>query len=265
MDLILFLQKMGAIISMDAHRCIRVKGTDCFHETEHKVIPDRIEAASFGLAAIATKGRVFVENAPHEHMITFLNKLREIGGGFHVRNNGIEFFYDKPLKGGLHLETDVHPGFMTDWQQPFVVLLTQSLGSSVVHETVYENRFGYTATLREMGADIEIFHQCLGSKPCRYSQHNFMHSIIVKGPTKLEARHISIPDLRAGFAYVMAALISKGCSTIEGAHYIDRGYEDIVARLSALGANIKRISPKKEQKKTEPAPVKLAKTAKAGS
>src|ERR1700740_1594705 len=118
-------------------------------------------------------------------MITFLHKIRDIGGGVAIKANGIEFFWDGPLQGGLHLETDVHPGFMTDWQQPFVVLLTQATGSSVIHETVYENRFGYTETLREMGADITPFRQCLGGKQCRFALKSFNHSVIVKGPTPL--------------------------------------------------------------------------------
>src|SRR3989304_1942914 len=101
------------------------------------------------MVAISTKGKVFVEGAQHQYMITFLNKLREIGAGFQVKNNGIEFFYKGPLKGGIHVETDVHPGFLTDWQQPFVVLLTQAEGHSIIHETVYENRFGYTEILRQ--------------------------------------------------------------------------------------------------------------------
>ncbi len=106
-------------------------------------------------------------------MITFLNKIREMGGGFAVKNNGIEFFYQGPLKGGVHIETDVHPGFMTDWQQPYAVLLTQANGTSVIHETVYENRFGYTKVLKQMGAEIEIFKQCFGSRPCRYCMPKF--------------------------------------------------------------------------------------------
>lgn len=125
-ELILFLQKLGAVIAIDTDRTIRIQGTRRFHEVEHTVIPDRIEAASLGMAAIATKGSVFVEGVDHASMITFLNKLREIGGGFRVRADGIEFFYDGPLQGGIHLETDVYPGFTTDWQQPFVVLLTQA-------------------------------------------------------------------------------------------------------------------------------------------
>jgi UDP-N-acetylglucosamine 1-carboxyvinyltransferase len=173
-------------------------------------------------------------------MIAFLNKLREIGAGFHVKNNGIEFFYVGPLKGGVLLETDVHPGFLTDWQQPFVALLTQAQGHSIVHETVYENRFGYTETLKEMGADIQLFTHCLGSVPCRFKAHNYGHSIVIKGPTPLVSKEITIPDLRAGFAYVLAALMAPDTSTILNAHYLDRGYENLVGKLSLLGADIRR-------------------------
>lgn len=240
-DLILFLQKLGAIITIDIDRTIRIQGTRHFHEVEHYVIPDRIEAASWGMAAICSKGRVFVEGAQHVNMVTFLNKLREIGGGFEVKKEGIEFFYDQPLKGGIHLETDVHPGFMTDWQQPFVVLLTQSEGTSVVHETVYENRFGYTNTLREMGADISLFKECLGGKTCRFNSQKFAHSAIIKGPTPLLAKDILIPDLRAGFAYLMAALVAEGTSSMQGLHFLERGYGKLMLKLESLGADVERL------------------------
>jgi len=246
-DLILFLQKLGVIIAVDVDRTIRIQETKQFYEVEHTVMSDRIEAASLGMAAISTKGRVFVEGAQHLHMITFLNKLREVGAGFSIKNNGIEFFYNGPLKGGVHIETDVHPGFMTDWQQPFVVLLTQSQGNSVVHETVYENRFGYTETLKKMGADIELFTHCLGGKACRFASQSFHHSAIVKGATALTAKEILIPDLRAGFAYVMAALIAVDESHINGVHYLDRGYENIVEKLANLGADIERTSHSPKQ------------------
>jgi UDP-N-acetylglucosamine 1-carboxyvinyltransferase len=239
-ELILFLQKLGANITLDVDRTIRIQGTRRFFEVEHTVIPDRIEAASWGMAAICSKGRVFVEGAQHANMLAFLNKIREVGGGFDVKANGIEFYYDGPLQGGVHLETDVHPGFMTDWQQPFVVLLTQASGSSVVHETVYENRFGYTETLNEMGADITMFRQCLGGKLCRFESQSFCHSIIVKGPTVIQAREISIPDLRAGFAYVMAAAIADGTSTLSGLPFLDRGYEKLVDKISSLGVEVSR-------------------------
>lgn len=250
-ELILFLQKLGAIITLDVDRTIRIQGTRRFYEVEHTVISDRVEAASWGMAAITTKGRLFVEGAQHLNMITFLNKIREVGGGFDIKSNGIEFYYDGPLQGGFHLETDVHPGFLTDWQQPFVVLLTQACGSSVIHETVYENRFGYTETLNDMGADITLFRQCLGGKQCRFASQCFAHSVIVKGPTPLHGRDISIPDLRAGFAYVMAALVANDTSTISGLHFLDRGYESVTEKLAALGVEISR-EHLKDKKSTEP-------------
>lgn len=241
-DLILFLQKLGVVIAVDADRTIRIRETRQFFEVEHTVTTDRIEAASLGMAAISTKGRVFVEGAQHQNMITFLNKLREIGAGFEVKNDGIDFFYKESIRGGVHVETDVHPGFMTDWQQPFVVLLTQAQGNSIVHETVYENRFGYAHTLKLMGADIELFTQCLGGKECRFASRNFHHSLIVRGPTALVGRDIIIPDLRAGFAYVMAALLAPETSTLAGLQYLDRGYENLVEKLSSLGAQIERTA-----------------------
>jgi UDP-N-acetylglucosamine 1-carboxyvinyltransferase len=239
-ELILFLQKLGAHIALDVDRTIHIQGTRRFYEVEHTVMPDRNEAASWGLAALASKGRVFVEGAQHLNMIALLNRIREIGGGFDIKSNGIEFFYDGPLHGGLHIETDVHPGFMTDWQQPFVVLLTQASGSSVVHETVYEKRFGYAETLSEMGADISLFKQCLGGKQCRFASQSFCHSMIVKGPTPLSGKEITIPDLRAGFAYVMAGTIARETSVISGIHFLDRGYEKIVPKLAQLGVDVQR-------------------------
>jgi len=240
-DLILFLQKLGANIFIDTDRTIHIEESNKFYEVEHTVICDRNEIISYALAAIATKGRIFIEGAEHLHLITFLNKLRDVQAGFNIKKDGIEFFYDKELKGNLHIETDVHPGFMTDWQQPFVVLLTQTKGSSVLHETVYENRFGYVKTLKEMGADIELFTKCLGSNKCRFNSLNHKHSLVVKGKTNLIAKDIKIPDLRAGFAYVMAALLANGTTTIEQKSFLDRGYEGIIEKLKSLGANIEKV------------------------
>ncbi|MCH9614432.1 MAG: UDP-N-acetylglucosamine 1-carboxyvinyltransferase 1 [Chlamydiia bacterium] len=244
-DLVLFLQKLGVEISMDVNRTIIIRETKQFYEVQHHVITDRIEAASLGMVGIATGGRVFVEGANQMDMIPFLNRIRAIGAGFQVKETGIEFFATGKLKGGLHLETDVHPGFLTDWQQPFVVLLSQAEGISVIHETVYENRFGYTKTLSKMGAELELFKQCLGNKDCRFSQKNFAHSLVIKGPTRLNGCKIEIPDLRAGFAYVMAALIAEGESEITNLQYLDRGYENIDQKLSSLGAQIKRTQKTK--------------------
>lgn len=241
-DLILFLQKLGVDIRFDVDRTIRIFETKKFYEVEHTVLCDRNEIVSYALAAISTKGSVFIKGAAHRELITFLNKIRKLGANFTVKNNGIEFYYSHPLTSSLVIETDVHPGFMTDWQQPFAVLLTQCEGVSVIHETVYEKRFGYVAALKEMGADVSLFTECLGGKTCRFASHNHKHSLIVKGKTPLSASNIHVPDLRAGFAYVMAALIAHDTSTISGVNFLDRGYANLVDNLSNLGADIKRLS-----------------------
>ena len=129
----------------------------------------------------------------------------------------------------------MHPGFATDWQQPFVVLLTQATGLSVIHETVFEQRFGYTSVLREMGATIELYNTCLGAKTCRYRYGDHPHSCLVQGPTPLHGTSMQIPDIRAGFSYVIAALVGKGSSTIDGAQYVERGYAGIPEKIEQLG------------------------------
>ncbi|MEI8301248.1 MAG: UDP-N-acetylglucosamine 1-carboxyvinyltransferase [Chlamydiota bacterium] len=251
-DLILFLQKLGANISIEADRKIVVEEIATFYEVEHTVITDRIEVASLALAAISTKGKVFIEGANQQHLLSFLHKLRKVNAGFHIKDNGIEFFYQGPLQGGLLLETNVHPGFLTDWQQPFAILLTQAQGISMIHETVYENRFGYLEVLKEMGADVQLLTECLGPTPCRFHTHHYYHSALIKGPTPLHGKTIEIPDLRAGFAYVMAALLAPEESTIHELYYLDRGYEHIDYKLQSLGADIKRhTSPSNSVKMLE--------------
>jgi UDP-N-acetylglucosamine 1-carboxyvinyltransferase len=238
-DHVMLLQKMGAIIFVDTDRTIVVEGVERLHGAEHTVVNDRIEAASFAIAGIITGGDVVVEGAEQAHMLTFLNKLRQVGAGFEVKAGGIRFFHPRrPLKP-IVLETDVHPGFMTDWQQPFVMLMTQVAGLSVVHETVYENRFGYADELVKMGAEIQLFRQCLGEKPCRFKGRDFAHSCVVKGPTPLQAADIAIPDLRAGFSYLIAAAVAPGVSRIHGVEYVERGYTGILEKFEALRANIR--------------------------
>ncbi len=241
MDLILFLQKMGVFIYLERDATIFVEAPESFKEASHTIVFDRNEIVSYASAAISTKGSIFIEGASQMALLPFLNELKKIGAGFSVEKNGILFFYDKPLKGGLHIQTDVHPGFMTDWQQLFVPLLTQCEGTSVIHETVYEKRFGYTKILQEMGADLSLFTQCLGNKPCRFSLLDHKHSLVIKGPTPLKSHNISIPDLRAGFAYLIAALVAEGTSTISNAIFLDRGYDSFVEKLTSLGAQIERV------------------------
>ncbi|GAH52597.1 unnamed protein product, partial [marine sediment metagenome] len=136
-DLIKLLQKMGAIIELGTHRRIAIEGVEHLHGAHHSVLPDRNEAVSFACLAIATDGDIFVKGAVQDHLITFLNTIRRIGAEYEVRRDGIRFWRPGRLYG-THIETDTHPGFMTDWQQPLAVVLTQSKGNSVIHETVYE-------------------------------------------------------------------------------------------------------------------------------
>ncbi|MFC1656785.1 UDP-N-acetylglucosamine 1-carboxyvinyltransferase [Patescibacteria group bacterium] len=236
-DIVKFLQKIGAIIFTDIDRTIIIEGVEKLQGTEHSALADRIEAASYAVAAAITDGNIFLKNAQQFSLITFLNMFRKAGGGFKVHKKGIEFYRESPLKN-LSIETDVYPGFSTDWQQPFVILLTQAKGMSVVHETVYENRFGYTESLSKMGAKIELHNQCLGGKKCRFQHHDYKHSAVIQGPTKLKATELTIPDLRAGFAYVLAALIAEGKSKIVGLDQLYRGYDRIEEKLEKIGADI---------------------------
>lgn len=240
MDLIAVLQKMGAIISVDTDRTIRIEGVQRLEGYQHTALSDRIEAASWASAALATRGDVYVRGATQPEMMTFLNTFRKVGGEFVVDDHGIRFFHPGGDLHSIVLETDVHPGFMTDWQQPLVVALTQAAGLSIVHETVYENRFGFTDALRGMGATIQVYRECLGGHPCRFGQRNFYHSAVISGPTPLAAAEIVVPDLRGGFSHLIAALAAKGTSTVRGISLIDRGYESFTEKLTALGAEFSR-------------------------
>ena len=236
-DTISFLKKMGAKIIKEGERNIAVSGVASLRGAEHHTIPDRIETASFASLAIATNGRIFIKNAVEDDLISFLKVFRSIGGGYEPYADGMMFFRSSKNIQPIHIETDVHPGFMTDWQQPMAVALTKAEGLSVIHDTVYENRFGYTESLKKMGADIDLAPFCLGT-PCRFQSKRHLHSCVIKGPSKFSGSIINIPDLRAGFAYVIAALISDGESTVTGIEYLERGYAHVPEKLRTLGAQI---------------------------
>ncbi len=239
-ELIMMLQNMGAMIQINSGRSIEIIGVKKLHGCEMTVMPDRIEAASYASMALGTRGEIFVKGAQHEHLITFLNLVRKVGGDYRVQTDGILFRGTDALRG-IELETDTHPGFMTDWQQPFLVALTQADGTSVVHETVMEGRLGYTEALKKMGADISLFSNCLGELPCRFKEQNYRHSAVVNGPTRLTATDLDVPDIRAGLALVIAALVADGTSTLTNIHHLDRGYERLQEKLQGVGAQIERI------------------------
>ena len=236
-DLISILQKMGAIISVDTDRVIRIEGVKSLKGFTHRAIFDRNEAASWAAAALATGGDIYVAGARQVEMMTFLNVYRKVGGQLEIGDDGIRFYHPGSELQPVVIETDVHPGFMTDWQQPLVVALTQAQGLSIVHETVYEQRFGFTDALKQMGANIQIYRECLGGHPCRFGQRNFNHSAVVSGPTKLLGADIRVPDLRGGFSHVVAALAAEGESNVSNVQLISRGYERFLQKLEDLGAD----------------------------
>lgn len=239
-DLAMLLQSMGAIIAQEVDRTWTIQGVERLHPATHSVINDRIEAASFAVSAIATKGDVTIKGADQLHLQTFLNWLRKAGGEFLVHKDSIQFYgRDSKIKP-IAAETAVHPGLMTDWQQPLVILLTQAEGVSVIHETVYENRFGYVKALNDMGAKIQVFGECLGGAPCRFSQMGHAHSCLISGPTALKGANITIPDLRAGFSYMVAAVLAEGVSVLSNVGYIERGYDGILEKFQSLGVHIQR-------------------------
>jgi len=235
-DLVKLLQQMGAIIEFGANRVVTVDGVHKLHGAQYAVMPDRMEAASWANLAIATGGDIMVEGARQDELITFLNTVRRIGADYEVSDGGIRFKRGVGGLVGIELETDTYPGFMTDWQQPTVVTLTQAKGISVVHETVYEDRFPYTEDLVRMGADIGVFAKCLGELPCRFRNRSQRHSAVIEGPTPLHGARIEIPDIRAGMAQVIAALLAEGESELTGIHHLERGYEQLWNKLRAVGA-----------------------------
>ncbi|MCR8671371.1 UDP-N-acetylglucosamine 1-carboxyvinyltransferase [Agrococcus sp. HG114] len=237
MDLIAILQKMGAEIQVDTDRTIRIEGVDRLVGYRHTALFDRNEAASWACAALATGGDVFLEGARQYEMTTFLNVFRKAGGAFEVEDDGIRFWHPGGDLKPVVVETDVHPGFMTDWQQPLVVALAKANGISIVHETVYEQRFGFTDALVEMGARIQIHTECLGSHACRFGQRNYQHSAVIAGPVELHGADVEVPDLRGGFSHLVAALTAEGTSRISNVGIIARGYERFIEKLETLGAD----------------------------
>jgi UDP-N-acetylglucosamine 1-carboxyvinyltransferase len=237
MDLIAILQKMGAIIVVEPNRTIVIEGVESLNGYQHRAIPDRNEAASWAAAALATRGDIYVRGAAQQDLMTFLNIYRKVGGIFEVDDEGIRFRHPGwPIKPVV-IETDVHPGFMTDWQQPMVVALTQAEGRSIVHETVYENRFGFTEALVQMGANIEVYKEGIASITRRVPRRPLEQAAVVTGPTPLRGANIRVPDLRGGFSHVIAAVTAQGTSEVSNVGIISRGYEHLLEKLHGLGVS----------------------------
>jgi UDP-N-acetylglucosamine 1-carboxyvinyltransferase len=245
-ELINLLNQMGAKILRTKERTIVVSGVEKLSGTEFTIGPDRNEIVTLAIAAIIAKGDVLIRGAQNVDLSPFIQRLELAGGGVEQEAEGIRFFYKGELTS-VDVQTSSYPGFMTDWQGPWTILMTQAKGDAVIHETVYENRFGYVSELKKMGANITPFNPQIKNPEEVYNfnlsdnDSSYFHAIKVKGPVILHSGVVGISDLRAGATLVLAALSAKGESVIFGIEHLDRGYEKLEERLKALGANIKRI------------------------
>ena len=243
MELITMLRSMGAIIFLSDYREITICGVEKLDGANFYITGDRIEAASWASLACASDGEIKISGIRASLLGNFLPHYTKIGGGFRLIDDETILFFRKKTLQPTQIETDVFPGFSTDWQQPFATLLTQCNGISVIHETVYERRFGYLAMLNNLGANTEVVNSCLGRIKCRYDGMDHQHSALIKGPTKLKAvkEQIIIPDIRAGLAYLIAAVLSDGTTTLTAAEQIERGYGDLTQKLRNTNIRLERI------------------------
>lgn len=237
-DLINLLTSMGAQITWHKSHRIEIHGRRDLRGFNHRAMTDRSEIASWACAAAATNGEITVVNAKAEDMMGFNNKFREIGGEIIEGENKLTFRRKGKKIYATDIRTGPHPEFRSDWQPPFVALLTQAIGESLVHETVFSDRFGYTITLNSLGADIEVLDHCIGGD-CSFAKNRSKHSAIVRGPSRLHGGSSRFVDLRGAFATLIAALVAKDETTIHDSAWLEKGYEDIKFKLEGIGAKVK--------------------------
>src|SRR5271167_1794125 len=222
---------MGAKIEGAGTHRIQVQGVEKLHGARHRIIPDRIEAGTFVVAAALTGGDLLVSSCEPLHIEALLQKLQECGVQVRIAGDSVRVMGDAPLKGA-DVNTEEFPGFPTDMQAQYMVLATQAEGTSIVTENIFENRFMHAQELVRMGANIKIEGR----------------RAVVRGKTPLSAAAVLASDLRASASLVLAALVADGETIIDRVYHIDRGYENIEEKLKGVGAQIKRIGemfPKK--------------------
>ena len=239
-ELALFLQRMGARIEQSPGRKFTIDGVDSLRGAETSLDGDRNEAFSYLVAGLVTGGEVRVHGCAQDRLVTAITALNRMGATFDITDEYIQASAPNGLRPAA-VQTGTHPGFMTDWQTPLVVLFTQADGMSVLHETVYEDRLVYVPALKAMGAEIELFNTCLGGESCRFHDTSAIHSAVVKGVSKLRGAAVDVPDVRAGFSSVIAAAIADGRSTISGIHHLERGYHRPLSQFRELGLALEPV------------------------
>ena len=222
-DLANFLNSMGADVRGAGTDVIKIRGVEKMHGCTYSIIPDQIEAGTYMVAAAACGGDVLVKNVIPKHLESISAKLVEAGAEIIEYDDAVRVTRFKPLKK-CNVKTMPHPGFPTDMQPQMCVLLTIANGTSILSESVWDNRFQYVGQLLRMGANIQVDGKVA----------------IIEGVDKLEGCEVKATDLRAGAALIIAGMLANGTTTVENIQYIDRGYEDVVAKFAALGADIRR-------------------------
>lgn len=231
-DVANFLNSMGANIKGAGTDVIRIKGVDKLHSTNYSIIPDQIEAGTFMFAAAATKGDIMVKNVIPKHLEATTAKLVEIGCEVEEFDDAVRVVASKRLRR-THVKTLPYPGYPTDMQPQIAVALSLAEGTSIVTESIFENRFKYADELSRMGADVKVEG----------------NSAIIDGVNKLTGARVSAPDLRAGAALVIAGLAAEGVTIVDDIVYIQRGYEHFEEKLRNLGAEIEKVADEKEIQK----------------
>jgi UDP-N-acetylglucosamine 1-carboxyvinyltransferase len=220
-----FLNAMGAKVRGAGTNTIKIDGVEALGGAKQVLIPDRIEAGTYMVMALATQGQIFVENVIPEHLEAILAKLREAGASIEQEEQGIFISSPKKIKA-VDCKTMPYPGFPTDMQAQFMALMTKAVGTSIATETIFENRFQHVNELCRMGADIRLEGR----------------TAVIRGVRGLSGAYVEVTDLRAGAALVTAALAAEGSTIIGSIHYIDRGYEMFEQKLVGLGAQIMRFT-----------------------
>ncbi len=223
-DLANFLNSMGANIRGAGTDVIKIRGVDYLHGVTYSIIPDQIEAGTYMAAAAATRGRITIRNITPKHLESISSKLREMGCEIEEYDEAVIIDATQRPLNRVNIKTMPHPGFPTDCQPQFVALLSSVKGTSIVNESVWDNRYQYVSELVRMGAKISVEGRLA----------------IIEGG-KLTGAPVKATDLRAGAAMVIAALVAEGTTNISNIRYIERGYSDVVTKFQTLGADIKKI------------------------
>lgn len=246
-ELIKFLNESGAKIKRVGKTIVSEGGVRLKQNRPFKIISDRNEAVTFAILGVITNGDIVIKNIHEDLIKTFLDSLREAGGGVEKTGKNSFRFYKRGKIFPISIETTPHPGFMTDWQPNWAVLMTQAEGTSIIHERVFDNRFSYVRELRKLGAKIS-FARAEVDDPKNFYYFNdykegkkYQQLIKIFGPQRLHNGVLTIHDLRAGATLAIAALLAKGESVINGASILERGYEDFVEKIKNLGGDIKKI------------------------